>query len=252
MMNTQIETSPLTQELYAIDWSARFDEFRKTENQNYGALNSLLAKVERFVERELKNRKEDLNDINVLKTKFNRAKPDSNQWHCLSILINVKIIHEAIPKGLTSTATLSAIQIMEHMWKVIASKQELQLTPSTATKMAKKPVTKTAAKPSSEKAQSKTEEIKQTLANYSSRARNKANKSAKTDNVVINKLAADASTNDTESLAKECYEVACALAEEYPEYTLTAIRVMTAEKMGVTRQFIENLDIRPDRFKNAS
>jgi hypothetical protein len=39
------------------------------------------------------------------------------------------------------------------------------------------------------------------------------------------------------------------LAEEYPQYTLTAIRVMTAEKLGVTRQYLENLDIKPKRFQ---
>ena len=97
-------------------------------------------------------------------------------------------------------------------------------------------------------------QVKQTLANYTSRVKNNkpSAKPAKTENVVIKKLAEDAGPESSNDISEECYRVACALAEEYPEYTLTAIRVMTAEKLGVTRQFLENLDIRPDKFKNAS
>ncbi|MEM8844411.1 MAG: hypothetical protein AAGB35_05130 [Pseudomonadota bacterium] len=256
-MNTQIQPSPITQELYSIDWSKRFDEYRKSDDQSFNALNSLIAKVERFVEKELKNRKEDLDDIKKLKAKFNRAQADSTQWHCLSILINIKIIREAMPKGLTHTATLSAIQIMEHMWKVLAANEEMQsvLTQSVKQEPVKTTEAKsTASKTAKTKTDQKSEKNKPTLANYTSRTRNSDSdtKAAKTENVVIKKLAADAGSDDNDSLAQECYEVACALAEEYPEYTLTAIRVMTAEKLGVTRQFIDNLDIRPDRFKNAS
>lgn len=56
--------------------------------------------------------------------------------------------------------------------------------------------------------------------------------------------------DDSGPLVTRCYEVANKLADEYPEYTLTAIRVMTAEKLGVTRQYVENLDIKPVRFKS--
>lgn len=257
-MNMQIETSPFTQELYSIDWTERFDEFRTSNEQNYGPLFSLLTKIEKFVEKELNIRTEDLRDINKLEEKFNKAEPDSSQWHCLSILINLKIVHEAIPRGLTSTATLSAIQIMEHMWKVLADNQEIQSSKKTATSSTQQNRTKAAdtQKPTTSKPKSDKpfRQVKQTLANYTSRAKNtKTNsKSPKTENVVIKKLAEDAGSEGKDDLAEECYRVACALAEEYPEYTLTAIRVMTAEKLGVTRQFIENLDIRPDRFKNAS
>jgi hypothetical protein len=255
-MNMQIETSPFTQELYSIDWTKRFDEFRTSNAQNFGPLFSLLTKIEKFVEKELNIRTEDLRDINKLEQKFNEAEPDSSRWHCLSILINLKIVHEAIPRGLTSTATLSAIQIMEHMWKVLADNQETRSQERTTTRGTQQKSTKAAdtqkpadSKPKSDK---NSRPVKQTLANYTSRAKNTNTKSSKTENVVIKKLAEDAGSDSKNELAEECYRVACALADEYPEYTLTAIRVMTAEKLGVTRQFIENLDIRPDRFKNAS
>ena len=252
----QIEPSPLTEELYAIDWSKRFNDFRESDEHNYGPLFSLLSKIEEFVGSELKTEINDLGDINKLKQKFNKAEPESDQWHCLSILINLKIIHEAIPRGLTSTATLSAIQIMEHMWKVLASKEDKQLAEKPAAKATSQKSDKATSKSATTKSKAgqKPKAVKQTLANYTSRAKNNkpSAKPAKTENVVIKKLAEDAGADSGNDLAEECYRVACALAEEYPEYTLTAIRVMTAEKLGVTRQFIENLDIRPDRFKNAS
>jgi hypothetical protein len=257
-MNMQIETSPLTQELYSIDWSKRFNEFREAREHNYGPLFSLLTQIEKFVKKQLNTQLEELGDINKLEQKFNKAEPESDQWHCLSILINLKIIHAAIPRGLTSTATLSAMQIMEHMWKVLARHHETQSTgQSVARPSGQKPAKATAPErpaDSNSKTDKKPEQVKQTLANYTSRAKNNkpAAKSSKTENVVIKKLAESAGSDSSNDLADECYRVACALAEEYPEYTLTAIRVMTAEKLGVTRQFIENLDIRPDRFKNAS
>lgn len=255
-MNMQIEPSPLTEELYAIDWSKRFNDFRESDEHNFGPLFSLLSKVEEFVGNELKAELTDLGDVNKLKQKFNKAEAESDQWHCLSILINLKIIHEAIPRGLTSTATLSAIQIMEHMWKVLANKEVTQSPRRPANKTSSQKSVKATSKSTNTKSKSgnKAKSVKQTLANYTSRAKNNkpSPKSAKTENVVIKKLAEEAGAESGNDLADECYRVACALAEEYPEYTLTAIRVMTAEKLGVTRQFIENLDIRPDRFKNAS
>ena len=48
------------------------------------------------------------------------AKPDSPDWHYLSMLIHFRTIKAALPKGLTATATLSAIEVMGHMWKSLA------------------------------------------------------------------------------------------------------------------------------------
>ncbi len=116
--NTSMETSPLTQELYSIDWAVRFDEFRKYDQTSYTDLHQLLAKIENIVESEINNTDGDLNDIKILQDRFSKAEIESPEWHRLSMLIHLKIVLAAIPKGLTATATLSAIQIMEHLWKV--------------------------------------------------------------------------------------------------------------------------------------
>jgi len=150
---------------------------------------------------------------------------------------------------------------MEHMWKVVEHSGETttstRTSPSPAkpkTKAAnKKPVVKAAPEPVPQK---KPKTTKPTSTNKTTKTANKPaanNKKveAKTENVVIKKLAAEAGLDDDKVLEARCYEVASSLAEEYPEYTLTAIRVMTAEKLGVTRQFVENLDIKPARFKNG-
>ena len=261
--NTDMETSPLTEELYSIDWAVRFDEFRTYDQSSYTDLHQLLAKIEGLVESEFVDSSNDLNDTKILKAKFNQAKSGSAEWHRLSMLIHLKIILAAIPKGLTATATLSAIQIMEHMWKVVQHKQETpsakseNKTPRTTTKAAsKKPAVKVVDTPAPRK---KTKTAKPTANKPAAKPTNKAPSNqanskkaqAKTENVVIKKLAAEAGLDDDKILEARCYEVACSLAEEYPEYTLTAIRVMTAEKLGVTRQFVENLDIKPARFKKA-
>ena len=263
-----METSPLTKELYSIDWAVRFDEFRKFDQSSYTDLHQLLAKIENLVESENKSGSDDLNDIEVLRKKFSQAKPDSTQWHRLSMLINLKIILAAIPKGLTATATLSAIKTMEHMWKVLGSEQPV--TKKTPIKSTNKSV-----KPRKVEKNTNSESEKPSLATYSSKkvaantvkkktppakaspasktqAKSTSSKKdpATTENVVIKKLAAEAGMDDSVPLATRCYEVASKLADEYPEYTLTAIRVMTAEKLGVTRQYVENLDIKPARFKS--
>lgn len=257
--NTGMETSPITQELYSIDWAVRFDEFRKYDQTSYTDLHQLLAKIENIVESEIDNVDGDLNDIKVLKNSFSKAKVESPQWHRLSILIHLKIVLAAIPKGLTATATLSAIQIMEHMWKILSKEQKASQSAIIQTQAKPKAkVTETSAKPAPRK---KVTPAKSTTSQKSSNkppakptnksASNKRkNHDTQTENVVIKKLAEEAGIED-KTMATRCYEVASSLAEEYPEYTLTAIRVMTAEKLGVTRQFVENLDIKPARFKNG-
>ena len=262
--NTSMETSPLTEELYSIDWAVRFDEFRQHDETSYTDLHLLLAKIENIVESEIENKDGDLNDIKVLKTQFNKAKVESPLWHRLSMLIHLKIVLAAIPKGLTATATLSAIQIMEHLWKVsnieqkISQNPSIQRTPDSKPESVKTPAPrakKSAAqatpnqasksvKTANTKAASKASEKQKPAAN------NNKNNNPKTENVVIKKLAEEAGLED-KNIATRCYEVASTLADEYPEYTLTAIRVMTAEKLGVTRQFVENLDIKPARFENG-
>ena len=259
-----METSPLTEELYSIDWAVRFDEFRKYNETSYSNLHQLLEQIENIVESELDNTDGDLSDIRVLEQKFNQSKVDSIQWHRLSMMIHLKIVLTAIPKGLTATATLSAIQIMEHMWKVLSREKQadqsaiMQSVPKSAAvapktnaavtaKPANKPMVTPPPKPATQSI--KSTPVKSTASTADNRPANKNNDS-QTENVVIKKLAAEAGIED-KSMATRCYEVASTLADEYPEYTLTAIRVMTAEKLGVTRQFVENLDIKPARFKNG-
>ncbi len=258
-----METSPLTEELYSIDWAVRFDEFRKYDQSSYTDLHQLLAKIEGLVECQFAKDVGDLNDTKVLTAQFKKAKAGSAHWHHLSMLIHLKIILAAIPKGLTATATLSSIQIMEHLWKVVESEQvtsaavQNNVAKTNKTPANKKPSIKAVPEPSprkktkSAKAAPAANKAPVKTANKSSAKTVDKKSEPKTENVVIKKLAAEAGLDDDEILEARCYEVACSLAEEYPEYTLTAIRVMTAEKLGVTRQFVENLDIKPARFKNG-
>ena len=122
-LQSSMETSPLTKELYSIDWAVRFDEFRKFDQSSYSDLQRILTKIEHLAESEIAEGSEDLNNIDVLRRKFSKATVNTPQWHRIAMLINLKIIQAAIPKGLTATATLSAIQVMEHMWKMLNSQQ---------------------------------------------------------------------------------------------------------------------------------
>ena len=256
--NNGMDTSPLTKELYSIDWAVRFDEYRKFDQGSYSDLNSLLTNIKKIVENELDASRDQLNNLDVLQKKYKGAKSGSPEWHRLSILINLKIIHSAIPKGLTATATLSAIQIMEHMWKAQQNTQAAKSdAPNSSQQNINKQTTNKAASQNTRKkpavaAKKKVQPIKSGKPAASRKSPPKADskEANKTENVVIKKLADEVGMDENKPLATRCYEVASSLAEEYPEYTLTAIRVMTAEKLGVTRQYIENLDIRPARFKN--
>lgn len=255
--NTQMVTSPLSQELYSIDWAVRFDEFRKYDQSSYTDIHQLLGKIKDIVESEFSDNDSDLNDRKALATKLNKAKPESVEWHRLSILVHSKIIKAAMHKGLTATATLSAIQIMESMWKIAdhqnkstASVQKTSKPAEAAKPATKKPAVKAVQNPTPRK-KPKTAPVKKTANKPTANNTDNRKPAAKTENVVIKKLAAEAGLDDDKVLEAKCYEIASSLAEEYPEYTLTAIRVMTAEKLGVTRQFVENLDIKPARFKNG-
>ena len=262
--DTSMETSPLTEELYSINWAVRFDEFRKHDETSYTDLHQLLAKIENIIESEIDNKDGDLSDIKVLKNKFSIAEVDSLQWHRLSMLIHLKIVLASIPKGLTATATLSAIQIMEHLGKVSNFEQKtsqsaiVQATPNPApTRTTAPKAGRSAPKPAAAPALKQAPKpVRATTPKITPKAREKLkpvannNNDTQTENVVIKKLAEEAGLED-KNLATRCYEVASTLADEYPKYTLTAIRVMTAEKLGVTRQFVENLDIKPAKFKNG-
>lgn len=262
---TNMVTSPLSDALYSIDWAVRFDEFRQYDQSSYSDIHQLITKIESLVENEISNDAGDLNDTKVLSNLFNKAQSGSKQWHCLSMLIHIKIIQAAIPKGLTATATLSAIHIMESMWKIVEYQDKTSARTSEpvnikATAPRKKPAVKPVQNSPARKkpnaveapAASSKPARKPTPKPVAKPASKKSNKAeAKTENVVIKKLAAEAGLEDDEVIAAKCYEIASSLADEYPEYTLTAIRVMTAEKLGVTRQFVENLDIKPARFKSG-
>lgn len=260
-----METSPLTKELYSIDWATRFEHYQKYEKANFDDLYSLLSKIEETVEKNLSNKK-DLDTIVGLRTRMDSASPESSEWHYLSMLIHFRTIKAALSKGLTATATLSAIQVMGHMWNSIAPQMEAD------------DAAKAAAQPAAEKSSTRKSNAGGANSKNSGRAKvksksttsvPKSRKSANeetakakpaakqskrkeapvTENVVIKKLTADTETGDDKPLATRCHDVANSLADEYPQYTLTAIRVMTAEKLGVTRQYVENLDIKPARFK---
>ena len=252
-----METSPLTKELYSIDWAARFDQYQKFEKLNYSDLNTLLSKIEETIEKNLSNKK-GLDNLETLRARLKDTKSNSPEWHHLSMLVNLHVIKTAIPKGLTASATFSAIQIMGHMWKSLASESgSAKPAPGKAptrqkvTQKAKATSTANRTKSTSKAETTKTKKATTAKSSTSKTATksNKRKENTVTENVVIKNLTAEAGAEDDKPLAVKCHEVANSLADEYPQYTLTAIRVMTAEKLGVTRQYVENLDIKPARFK---
>ena len=258
-----METSPLTKELYSIDWATRFEQYQKYEKANFDDLYLLLSKIEETVEKNLSN-KNNLDTIVGLRTRLDDAKPESPEWHFLSMLVYFRTVKAALPKGLTATATLSAIHIMGHMWQSLALQSETEKPASTQTS-AEKPAPRNAStsgtsnkntarsKPKS-KSSTSTAKPRKTASNENTKTKTAAKQPKRkenpvTENVVIKKLTAETGGDDDQPLAVRCHDVANSLADEYPQYTLTAIRVMTAEKLGVTRQYVENLDIKPARFK---
>ena len=258
-----METSPLTKELYSIDWATRFEQYQKYEKANFDDLYSLLSKIEETVAKNLNN-KNDLDTIVGLRTRLDSAKPESPEWHYLSMLINFRTVKAALGKGLTATATLGAIQIMGHMWRsleldptVIKSSSVSSATDKTSparkaspANTASKEVNRSKTKAKSTGATTKTRKTREESAKAKPAAKqNRRKENPVTENVVIKKLTAETGAEDDKPLAIRCHDVANNLADEYPQYTLTAIRVMTAEKLGVTRQYVENLDIKPARFK---
>ena len=93
-----METSPLTKELYSIDWATRFEQFQKYEKVNFDDLYTLLSKIEETVENSLSN-KNDLDTIVGLRTRMDDAKPESPEWHYLSMLIHFRTVKAALTKG---------------------------------------------------------------------------------------------------------------------------------------------------------
>ena len=258
-----METSPLTKELYSIDWASRFEQYQELEKVNFEDLNKLLSKIEEIVQSGLNNKK-GLDNIEALRKRLDGAQANSSEWHHLSMLINLHVIRTAIPKGLTASATLSAIQIMGHMWNTISRDANLstsKVTTKAEQATTQKPQSTNTASKNSARAKTsnknsatpatkpKKAAVAKTNTSKPATKPNKRKENPVTENVVIKKLTSEAEPEDEQPLAKRCLEVASSLATEYPQYTLTAIRVMTAEKLGVTRQYVENLDIKPARFK---
>ena len=258
-----METSPLTKELYSIDWATRFEQYQKYEKANFDDLYLLLSKIEETVEKNLSN-KSNLDTIVGLRTRLDDAKPESPEWHYLSMLVYFRTVKAALPKGLTATATLSAIHIMGHMWQSLALLSEDDKTATTQVPTEKPAPRKASTANTSNKTASQTKaksknststaKARKSASSESTKAKPAAKQTKRketpvTENVVIKKLTAETGADDDQPLAVRCHDVANSLADEYPQYTLTAIRVMTAEKLGVTRQYVENLDIKPARFK---
>ena len=68
-------------------------------------------------------------------------------------------------------------------------------------------------------------------------------------NTIIMKLASSAGKKSGTSLSipEQCQEAINILTEQFPGYDMVAIRNMAAEKVGVSPQYIENLNILPEK-----
>ena len=254
---TEIKGNPLTKELYSIDWASRFDQYQKFEESINQDLESILTKVEELIKQSIEITP-DLNDFNTLQSRLQDCEPNSKDWHAVAMLINLRTINLALPKRMTHTAALCAMDIMGHLRKS-THETPLKAAPLEeyiAKNTVKNQSAKKRAKPKSQASQrSKPKAVKSTPApekkKIAEHAKEAKQEPAVAENVVIKKLTSEVAGDEDKPLSIRCSEVANKLAEEYPQYTLTAIRVMTAEKLGVTRQYVENLDIKPARFKSG-
>lgn len=265
-----MNTNPLTEELYSIDWSKRFDAYDKANTSIYDDLNSILAKVEGIIAKTLDVG--ELQSIDSLKNCLAKTTAGTPEWRAITMLIDLRTLSVAKSKHLDHTAIICAMQIMGALWQSITDTSANEVASTPKKKVAKKSSpAKKDTKSSKPKLQSVPKPLPQTAATESQILNVEA-----TGNVVINNLAHHAeameskvppgnehdsvmikaeespkeeSSEDNIPLSVQCAQVADMLAEEYPQYTLTAIRVMTAEKLGVTRQYLENLDIKPKRFQ---
>ncbi len=68
-------------------------------------------------------------------------------------------------------------------------------------------------------------------------------------NTIIMKLASSAGRGDTAkmSVPEQCQQAVNDISAQFPGYDLVAIRNMAAEKVGVSPQYIENLNILPEK-----
>lgn len=267
-----MNTNPLTEELYSIDWSKRFDTYDKANASIYDDLDSILTKIEGIIAKTLDVGK--LQDIDSLKTYLAKTTAGTAEWRAITMLIDLRTLTAAKSKHLDHTAILCAMQIMGALWQSITDTHTSELNAIARKKVVKKSnLDKKNAKSSKPILQSVPKPLPTTTNNDSEILNVEAKGTA---NVVINNLAQHAEAMESKvppgnrdnpaiikvtenrqeetsgvniPLSVQCAQVAEMLAEEYPQYTLTAIRVMTAEKLGVTRQYLENLDIKPKRFQ---
>lgn len=265
-----MNTNPLTEELYSIDWSKRFDTYDKANASIYDDLDSILTKIEGIIAKTLDVG--ELQTIDSLKNYLAKTTAGTPERRAITMLIDLRTLGVAKSKHLDHTAIICAMQIMSALWQSITDANANEPGSSAKKKVAKKSSpAKKQAKSAKPKLQSVPKPLPKTAATESQILSVEA-----TGNVVINNLAHHAEameskippgeiddsaimkaaespqeevSEDNIPLSVQCAQVADMLAEEYPQYTLTAIRVMTAEKLGVTRQYLENLDIKPKRFQ---
>lgn len=264
-----MNTNSLTEELYSIDWSKRFDNYGKANASIYGDLDSILTKIEGIIAETLDVG--ELQTVDSLKEHLAKTKSGTPEWRAITMLIDLRTLTAAKSKHFDHTAILCAMQIMGVLWQSITDTDENDLSPASSKKTTKKANT---VKKTTKSSKPKLQSVPKPLPEASNNDSQLLNADATgTGNVVINNLAhhaeamessvqkeeidqspiapaKEAASEDNTPLSVQCAQVAEMLAEEYPQYTLTAIRVMTAEKLGVTRQYLENLDIKPKRFQN--
>lgn len=143
-----MNTNPLTEELYAIDWSKRFDAYDRANATIYGDLDSILTKIEGNIAKTLDVG--NLQTLDSLKKCLSKTKADTPEWRAITMLIDLRTLTTAKNKHLDYTATLSAMRIMGSLWQSIT--EEPEATPAAAPK--KKAPTKKSVKSTKPKLQS--------------------------------------------------------------------------------------------------
>lgn len=290
------ETSPLTKSLLEIDWAERFEAYDQYQSSTHNETEKTLKTIEQIVKKSLGLRK--LPERKNISQELGKYEENSREWHCLCALVKVMTIRCALESGLGSTASLNAIQCVQHIWLADHGEllEEMEVaTTKTSDTNAEEPVidpssqapsskTTKPASPVRRKAKStkKADAGKENVTQLDIKKKRTASANDKEtgtntiigENVVLRQMVGNTpdeetsappaqsvdsssdgdagSAEDDRPLSERCQEIADELAVQYPEYTLTAIRVMTAEKLGVSRQYVDNLDITPARFKKNS
>lgn len=239
----------ISEELFSTDWAGRFDSFETFHGASRVSVDRILDQIEVLAKSNLKTAGAAKNNQSLINA-LEQNKPQSPEWLWASVLLKVSSIRMAMQKNLGYSAVMASIQLMYSLIAIVNEepvKADSTDVPQKASVKKLKP--KSAPSAGASQSAPSTKNPDRHLQSVVMPATKPAKGNLSTNVVLQQLVAEDEPAQDGASLSQQCHEVAEELADKYPEYTLTAIRVLTAEKLGVSRQYLENLGVTPKKFR---